>query len=198
MTGKNKNIIEEQACGEEQNSEKASVKATEAKGKEKKVKVKTGDLEAKLAGTEQKLAQAEKAADEARQTLLRTAAEYDNYRKRSQKEFEAAFSNGVSHAALELLPVIDTLEVAANAPTTDEEYKKGVILTLAKCEEVFKKLGIVEIEAEGLPFDPELHNAVMQEECEGKESGIVCRVMQKGYRKENGRVVRHSMVAVTP
>ncbi|MFV0414478.1 MAG: nucleotide exchange factor GrpE [Oscillospiraceae bacterium] len=154
-------------------------------------------LEAKLAAAEQKAADAEKKLAETSDLLLRTAAEYDNYRKRSQKEQEGAFGNGLGHAACQLLPVLDTLEAAAQTETTDEEYKKGVLLTLAKCGEIFEKLGIHEIEALGKPFDPELHNAVMQEEAEGAESGSVTRVMQKGYTL-NGKVVRHSMVAVAP
>lgn len=168
------------------------------KGKAKKPKTaKSGDWEAKLAGAEEKMADAEQAAEDARQTLLRTVAEYDNYRKRTQKENESAFNNGVAYAAEQLLPVLDTLDAAANAPTSDEEYKKGVILTLTKCQEVFEKLGISEIPAMDEAFDPEVHNAVMQEACDGKESGTVTRVMQKGYTL-NGRVIRCSMVAVTP
>lgn len=164
------------------------------KGKGKKHKADS----AQLAALEQQLQDAEQKNGELKDTLMRTAAEYDNFRKRSQREQEAAFSNGVSHAAIELLPVIDTLDAAASAETTDEEYKKGVLLTLAKCEEIFKKLGISEIEAMGVAFNPELHNAVMQEPAENCESGTITRVMQKGYIHQNGKVVRHSMVAVAP
>lgn len=158
---------------------------------------KNADVQAQLLAAEEKLADAEHGAAEIKDTLMRTVAEYDNYRKRTQKEQEAAFGHGISHAACELLPVLDTLQAAADAETSDEEYKKGVLLTLSKCNEVFHKLGIHEIEALGEPFDPELHNAVMQDEVEGVESGTVTRVMQKGYTL-NGRVIRHAMVAVAP
>jgi molecular chaperone GrpE len=134
---------------------------------------------------------------EVKDSLMRTAAEYENYRKRTQKENEAAFGNGVSYAACELLPVLDTVEAAAGAESSDEEYKKGVLLILDKSREVFKKMGIEEIDALGQPFDPALHNAVMQEEVESAESGTVTRVMQKGYAM-HGRVIRHAMVAVAP
>jgi molecular chaperone GrpE len=150
----------------------------------------------KLAALEQQLADEKKKSGKLNDNLLRTAADYDNYRRRSQKEFDAAFGNGVAHAAEQLLPVLDTLEAAANAPTADEEYKKGVLLILAKAAEVFKKLGITEIDALGKPFDPELHNACLQEDCEGVESGAVTKVMQKGYTL-NGRVIRHAVVAVS-
>ncbi len=155
------------------------------------------ELEAKLSATEQKLEEAEKEATALKDRLLRTTAEYDNYRKRSQKEYESAFGNGISHAANELLVVLDTLDAAANTETADEEYKKGVLLTLEKSKEVFSKLGITEIEAMGKPFDPELHNAVMQEEADGAESGTITRVMQKGYIL-NDKVIRYAMVAVAP
>ena len=174
----------------------AAEPAEKPKGKKAKA-AKAGDLEARLASAEQKAADAEQAAEDTRQTRLRTVAEDDNDRKGSQKENEGAFNNGVAFAAEQLLPVLDTLEADANAPTTEEEYKKGVVMTLAKATEVFGKLGISEIEAQDQPFDPELHNAVMQEPCDGKDSCTVTRVMQKGYTL-NGRVIRHAMVAVTP
>ena len=155
------------------------------------------DSNAALAGLETKLEQAEQQLADATDRLLRTTAEYENYRRRSQKEHDAAFNNGVAHAAVQLLPVLDTLDAAAHAQTSDEDYKKGVLLTLNKCEEVFAKLGICEINALGTPFDPELHNAVMQEEMDGVESGHVARVVQKGYTL-NDRVIRHAMVVVAP
>ncbi len=73
---------------------------------------------------------------------MRTAAEYDNYRKRTAREKDATFNNGVTFAVTQLLPVVDTLEMAAAAPTEDENYKKGVEMTLTKCVEAFGKLGI--------------------------------------------------------
>ena len=166
------------------------------KGIDKKQAAKAGAAGAKLAAAEQRAEKAEGKAQEAEGKLLRVAAEYDNFRKRSQREQEAAFGNGVGHAAEELLPVLDTLEAAANVQSGDEEYKKGVVLTLSKCAEVFKKLGIEEIEAQGQAFDPELHNAVMQEEAPDTESGTVTKVLQKGYTL-HGRVLRHAMVAVS-
>ncbi len=152
---------------------------------------------AHLAAIEEQLATALQAQADTNDQLLRTAAEYDNYRRRSQKEREAAFNDGVGHAVLQLLPVLDTLEAAANTTTDDQEYKKGVLMTLSKCEEIFKKLGIEEIESLGLPFDPELHNACMQQPADGAESGSITLVVQKGYRLGE-RVVRHAMVAVAP
>lgn len=193
---KNKTEMPEQEAVEQ---EKKETVTEEQKPKQaaKKQKASGTDMEARLAAAEQMASDAEGKLDEVKDSLMRTAAEYENYRKRSQKENEAAFGNGVGYAACELLPVLDTVEAAANAESSDEEYKKGVLLILDKSKEVFKKMGIEEIDAMGQPFDPELHNAVMQEEAEGAESGTVTRVMQKGYIM-HGRVIRHAMVAVAP
>ncbi len=143
-----------------------------------------------------KLTQMEKNLADAKDALLRTAAEYENFRKRSAREHDAAFDNGVTFAVTALLPVLDTLELAAAAPTTDENYKKGVALTLDKCREAFEKMGIVEIEALGKPFDPALHAAVLQQPAtDDAPSGTITLVAQKGYLLHD-KVVRHASVAV--
>ena len=139
---------------------------------------------------------AEKETAQLRDQLLRTAAEYDNFRKRSAREQDSAFGNGVSHAVEKILTILDTLEMAANAPTTDEAYKKGVVMTLEKAAAAFEALKVEEIPALNLPFDPEVHSAVMQQPAaEGQESGTVVQVFQKGY-KLGDKVVRHATVVV--
>lgn len=154
------------------------------------------DSGAAQAALKTKLEQAEKKLADAKDALLRTAAEYDNFRKRSAREHDAAFDNGVSFAVSTLLPVLDTLELAAQAETADEGYKKGVLMTLDKCREAFGKMGVAEIEAQGLAFDPELHAAVLQQPAsEAQPSGTVTQVLQKGY-KLHDKVVRHASVAV--
>lgn len=174
-------------------------KEKEANKQEEKLEVeaKISDTEQKIAAAEEKLSAAETKVTELNERLLRTAAEYENHRKRSQKEHESAFSNGIGYAVNEMLVIVDTLDAAANAETEDTEYKKGVLLTLSKCKEVFDKLGVEEIEALNEDFDPELHNAVMQQPAEGAESGTVTNVIQKGY-KMGDKIVRHAMVAVAP
>ncbi len=148
------------------------------------------------AAAKTKLEKMEKELADAKERLLRTAAEYDNFRKRSAKEHDAAFDNGVSFCVGALLPVLDTLELAANAPTADESYKKGVLMTLTKCKEAFDKMGVCEIEAQGKPFDPALHAAVMQQPAdESVESGTILQVMQKGYTLHD-KVVRFATVVV--
>ena len=155
----------------------------------------TIDMAALAEGLKAKLEAAEKQAAEVKETLMRTAAEYDNFRKRSAREQSASYSGGMAFAIEKLLPVLDTLEMAANAPTTDENYKKGVVMTLDKCAEVFRGMGVEEIPALGLPFDPTVHAAVMQQPSEDAESGTVLQVFQKGYRL-NGKVIRCATVIV--
>lgn len=175
----------------------AAPKAEKAPEKEKKeTKKDKKDLEAQLAAARTEAEKARAEAEEARDRLLRTAAEYDNFRKRSAREQDAAFGNGVAHAVSQILSILDALEMAEAAPSTDENFKKGVTLTLEKAKGAFEALKVEEIPALGLPFDPALHNAVMQKAAEnGEESGTVLQVFQKGY-KLGDRVIRHATVIV--
>ena len=143
-----------------------------------------------------KLDAVEKAAAQAKDQLLRVAAEYDNYRKRSTREADQKFNDGISYAVNQIIPILDTLDMAANAPCTDENYKKGVIMTLDKAAKVFQTLRVEEIEVLGKPFDPNFMNAVQQVPAqEGQESGTVVTVYQKGY-KLGDKIVRHATVVV--
>ena len=149
-----------------------------------------------LEAVKAKLDAAEANAAQAKDQLLRMAAEYENYRKRSTREADQKFNDGVSFAVNQIIPILDTLDMAANAPTTDENYKKGVTMTLDKCREAFGKMGVSEIEAQGKPFDPELHAAVLQQpSTDDMPSGTVTQVMQKGYLLHD-KVIRHAAVAV--
>ena len=152
--------------------------------------------EAAVQALQAKLDAAEKKAAELKDQLLRTAAEYDNFRKRSAREQDASFNNGVGFAVNQILGILDTLEMAANAPTTDENYKKGVVMTLDKAAAALNTLKVEEIPAQGQPFDPNVHAAVQQAPAEeGVESGTVVQVYQKGYRLGD-RVIRHATVVV--
>lgn len=139
---------------------------------------------------------AEAKAAELKNQLLRTAAEYDNYRKRSARDADQKFNDGVSHAVTQILGILDTLDMAANAECTDENYKKGVMMTLDKADKALQALHITEIEALGKAFDPNFMNAVQQVPPEdGQESGTVVRVFQKGY-KIGDKIIRHATVVV--
>ena len=135
-------------------------------------------------------------AAQAKDQLLRMAAEYENYRKRSTREADQKFNDGISFAVNQIIPILDTLEMAANAPTTDENYKKGVTMTLDKAAKALDALHVEEIEALGKPFDPNFMNAVQQIPApDGQESGTVITVYQKGY-KLGDKIVRHATVVV--
>ena len=180
----------------EEAQEAAAPKAEKAPEKEKDKKEKKKELESQLAAAKAEAEKARAEADAAKDRLLRTAAEYDNFRKRSAREQDAAFGNGVAHAVSQILTILDTLEMAEAAPTADENFKKGVTLTLEKAKAAFEALKVEEIPALGLPFDPAVHNAVMQKAAEnGEESGTVLQVFQKGY-KLGDKVIRHATVIV--
>ena len=152
-------------------------------------------LQQELEGVKAKAEAAENKAKELNDRLLRTAAEYDNFRKRSAREADQKFNDGVSFAVTQILDIMDTLNMAADAPCTDENYKKGVTMTLDKAAKAMEKLNISEIEAMDKEFDPNLMNAVQQVPVEGKESGTVVQVFQKGY-KLGDKIIRHATVVV--
>ena len=127
--------------------------------------------------------------------FLRLAAEYDNYRKRTAKEKESAWADAKAETVLAFLPVYDNLERAMKQETSDEAYKKGVEMTMNQLKEVFAKLGVTEIEAEGKPFDPNLHNAVMHIEDENLGENMVAQVFQAGFMLGE-KVIRFAMVQV--
>ena len=184
---------EQAAAPAEQAAEAKPEAAPEKDKKEKGSKKHAAELEAAKARAEA----AEKEAAEAKDRLLRTAAEYENFRKRSAREADQKFGDGVSHAVNQILGILDTLDMAANAPCADENYKKGVCMTLDKAEQALAKLNISEIEALGKEFDPNTMNAVQQVPSQdGQESGVVANVFQKGYMLGD-KIIRHATVVVT-
>ena len=130
-----------------------------------------------------------------KEQFLRLAAEYDNYRKRTAKEKEGLWSEAKADTVQAFLPVYDNLERALKQETADEAYKKGVEMTMNQLKEVFARLGITEIEAEGKPFDPNLHNAVMHIEDENLGENTVAQVFQAGFMLGE-KVIRFAMVQV--
>ena len=184
---------EQAAAPAEQAAEAKPEAAPEKDKKEKGSKKHAAELEAAKARAEA----AEKEAAEAKDRLLRTAAEYENFRKRSAREADQKFGDGVSHAVNQILGILDTLDMAANAPCADENYKKGVCMTLDKAEQALAKLNISEIEALGKEFDPNTMNAVQQVPAQdGQKSGVVANVFQKGSMLGD-KIIRHATVVVT-
>ena len=168
--------------------EKKAKATTEAEENEAKVD------EVKEPSAEEKL-QAE--LNETKDQLLRMAAEYDNFRKRSQREKESLYSECKSSVVNDLLPVIDNFErcVAPGEDTSYEDYKKGIELTYKQFGEALKKLGIEAFGEVGDLFDPNLHNAVMHTEDENLPENSISNVLMKGY-KLGDKIIRAAMVAV--
>ena len=127
--------------------------------------------------------------------FLRLAAEYDNYRKRTAKEKESLWTDAKADTVQAFLPVYDNLERALKQDTADEAFKKGVEMTMNQLKEVFARLGVTEIEAQGQPFDPNLHNAVMHIEDENLGENTVAQVFQAGFMLGE-KVIRFAMVQV--
>lgn len=126
---------------------------------------------------------------------LRLAAEYDNFRKRSQRERGSAWADAQADTLLAFLPVYDNLERAMKQETVDEAYAKGVEMTMTQFKAVLEKLGIQEIPAVGEPFDPALHNAIVHIEDESLGKNIITECFQTGF-KLGDKVIRFALVKV--
>ena len=137
---------------------------------------------------DEKLAQAE-------EKYLRLAAEYDNYRKRTAKEKESAWTNAKAQTVAAFLPVYDNLERALKQQTTDEAYAKGVEMTMKGLQDALSSLGVELIPALGETFDPNRHNAVMHVEDDAAEENTVVEVFQQGFTCGD-KVIRFAMVKV--
>ena len=145
-------------------------------------------LEAELNTAKEALASSE-------EKFLRLAAEYDNYRKRSQKEKEAAWTTAKADTVLAFLPVYDNLERAFKQETADEAYKKGVEMTINGLKEILAKQGVEEIPSLGEVFDPNCHNAIMHIDDDTVGENTIVEVFQTGFRSGE-KVVRFAMVKV--
>ena len=126
---------------------------------------------------------------------LRLCAEYDNFRKRSQKEKDALYGDVRANTLREFLPVYDNLVRALAQPTEDEAYKKGVEMIMAQFKATMEKLGVSEMDCLGKTFDPAFHNAVMHVDDPEKGDNEIVEVFQQGFVM-GGKIVRHAMVKV--
>lgn len=136
--------------------------------------------------------------DELEDRVKRQMAEFDNFRKRSEKEKSAMFETGAKSVIEKILPVVDNFERGLAALSEEEmkqPFAEGMNMVYKQLITELEKLEVKPIEAVGCEFNPELHNAVMQVESEEYESGMVAQELQKGYTYRDS-VVRHSMVAV--
>ena len=177
----------QEAAGEVKPETEAAVTEPEAPEKEPEA--------AKAPAEPTELEKALKAQAQEHDQYLRLAAEYDNFRKRSQREKDAIYQNAVADTAKKLLPVYDNLERALKNDTTDEAFKKGVEMTMTELLKIMEGLGIKPFGAAGEPFDPEKHNAVMHIDDASMEENSIAEVFQSGFTLGE-KVIRFAMVKV--
>ena len=165
------------------------------KGRKEK-KADARKLKAELEELKKALEEEKQKAAEANDKYLRVCAEYDNFRKRTQKEKETAYGEAVADTVKGLLPVIDNLQYASKYGNADpEKFAEGVKLILDKLPETLEKMHIKPVGVPGETFDPAYHNAVMHEDNEEYGENEIMDVLQSGYLYED-RVIRYAMVKV--
>lgn len=146
----------------------------------------------RLEALEEKIKKLEDERAQQDERYKRLLAEYDNFRKRSQKEKDGTYLDAQVNTVAAILPVLDNLERAAQA----EEASEGVKMILKQFRDILTKAGVAPCGAEGETFDPNLHNAVMHEDGEGKGDTVIAQVLQKGYTMKD-RLIRAAMVKTT-
>lgn len=179
--GEEKKVTENTAETKEETEEKKESKREEKKAKKSE--------EAK------KIEELEKSLSDANDKFLRTAAEYDNFRRRSQKEKEAIYNDSKADAVAKLIPVMDNFERAAATGSNLEDYKKGIEMTVKQLFDALVALGVEQFGEEGETFDPNIHNGVSHIDDENLGENTIASVYQKGY-KIGDRIIRHAVVVV--
>ncbi len=171
---------EKKECCKDKNKDKECAKKSGKKCKDKEIEKLKGEL------------------DEVKDNYQRLFAEFQNFRKRSEKEKSAMFTMGASDIIEKMLPVMDNLERGVTT-LSEEDLKtptgEGLNMIFKQMQTVLEDLGVEAIDAEGCEFDPDLHNAVMHEENDELGENVVSLVLQKGYKYKD-TVIRHSMVKV--
>ena len=189
-TTENKDLVQEEVQDENVQAENVSTENDVVEQQEAELTIEE-QYEAKLAELQAKL-------DDEENRHLRLRADFDNMRRRNQLDREAAEKYRAQSLLSDLLPVLDNFERALQVEATSEEAAsivKGIEMVYRSLIEATEKEGLQVIKAEGEPFDPNIHQAVMQEQDSEKETGVILRELQKGYILKD-RVLRPSMVSV--
>lgn len=193
-------IPEEEQTKAESNSEAQDIESADAQADDDKdaSEEKTKKSGKKKSIFDKKDNKLQEKVDELEDRVKRQMAEFDNFRKRTEKEKSAMFETGAKSVIEKLLPVVDNFERGL-AGLSEEDMKQpfaeGMNMVYKQLMTELEKLEVKPIEAVGCEFDPNLHNAVMQVESDEYETGIIAQELQKGYTYRES-VVRHSMVAV--
>ena len=192
-----KELKEEEIEEECDNQEAEATEEIEEETEEVELDSKAAKKKAKADKKHEKDKMKEK-VEELEDKVKRQMAEFDNFRKRTDKEKSAMFETGAKSVIEKILPVVDNFERGINSIPEDEKgtaFAEGMNMIYKQLMDQLNEIGVKPIEAIGNEFDPEYHNAVMQVESEEYESGIVAQELLKGYLYRE-TVVRHSMVAV--
>ncbi len=176
--------------GQEEADEGSGEKGSAESFKDKRAEKKKAKADKKQEAFKEKI-------EELEDRVKRQMAEFDNFRKRTEKEKSQMFETGAKSVIEKILPVVDNFERGLAAVTEEEKggFADGMNMIYKQLMTELESIGVKPIEAVGQEFDPDFHNAVMQVESEEYESGIVAQELQKGYTYRDS-VVRHSMVAV--
>lgn len=166
--------IKEEVTNEEKNETKNEVKQNQEKSELQKKQIELDELD---------------------ERYKRVFAEFENYKKRTQKEREGLYNSVLGDIIVNMLPILDNLQMAATAECKDEGYKQGVELVEKQFKEFLSKNNVEEIPAIGEMFDPSVHEAVGSAQDETKQSGEIVQEYRKGY-KLGSKILRHSMVIV--
>jgi len=185
--------IEEREAAVPAGAEEAPAAADGAQGEAEAAAVVEHDLDELQARAAQR--------DEYLALAQRTQADFENFRKRTLRDAQAAEGRGVAKVAKELLPALDNLEralAAAEADDPDQEHHltAGIRLVQRELTAALERVGIVPFSPKGEAFDPNEHEAMVQQPVEGAESGTVVEVYQQGYRLQNGPLIRPARVVV--
>ncbi|WEG14220.1 nucleotide exchange factor GrpE [Pullulanibacillus sp. KACC 23026] len=184
------NVLQDEESNSEAGTESEDVEAESA-----------SDVESSFDGEElaAKLNQLEEKLKESANRYLRLQADYDNFRRRTREEKSQERKLRAQELVTDLLPVLDNFKRALDIETTSEEaksLKQGMEMVYRQLQDALTKEGVEEVDALNQPFDPNLHQAVMQEAVEGVQPNTVLDVFQAGYSL-NGRIIRPAMVKVS-
>ena len=190
---------DERDCAEKENEEDAREEETASSGSsesgmtwaEKKAAKKQAKMDKKADSYKEKI-------DQLEDRVKRQMAEFENFRKRTDREKQAMFETGAKSVIEKILPVVDNFErglASVSQEKLEDPFVDGMTRVYKQLLKELVGLGVKPIEAVGCEFDPNLHNAVMQVESEEYDSGVIAQELQKGYTYRD-TVVRHSMVAV--